>query len=75
MILFDDKNMISGGGGVGKSFLIEVISQAADRIFRKMGDNPKRPKVILAAPTGIAAMLIGTNTHLLFMKLIIFNSF
>lgn len=48
-----------GGGGVGKSFTIEVISQAADRILRKSGDNPLRPKVLLAAPTGIAAMLIG----------------
>ena len=45
---------------MGKSFTIEVISQAADRILRKSGDNPLRPKVLLAAPTGIAAMLIGT---------------
>ena len=44
---------------MGKSFTIEVISQAADRILRKVGDNPLRPKVLLAAPTGIAAMLIG----------------
>ena len=54
-----DKKQLSGGGGVGKSFLIHMIAQAADRILRKIGDNPKRPKVLLVAPTGIAAMLIG----------------
>ena len=50
---------------MGKSFLIEVTSQAADKMLRKLGDNPKRPKVLLAAPTGIAAMLIGTHIFLL----------
>ena len=53
--------ILHGGGGVGKSFLIELIAQAADRILRKIGDDPNRPKVLLAAPTGIAAMLIGNN--------------
>ena len=62
MIFLYDKTYFLGGGGVGKSFAIEVTSQVADRILRKNGDNPNRPKVLLAAPTGIAAMLIGTSS-------------
>ena len=57
---------------MGKSFVIQMIAQAADRILRKMGDNPKRPKILLVAPTGIAAMLIGTiQIHIFFIKVII----
>ena len=60
--------IVLGEGGSGKSFLVQVISQAADKILRKSGDDPKRPKVILSAPTGIAAMLIGMKIKL-FIKI------
>ena len=52
----------SGGGGVGKSFLIRLISQYVNKDLRKVGDDPNRPKVIILAPTGIAASLIGNHT-------------
>ena len=50
---------ISGGGGVGKSFLINCVSMWAEKILRKAGDHPLKPKVLLLAQTGIAASLIG----------------
>ena len=48
-----------GGAGVGKSFLIRVVAKYVEQILRRPGDNPDRPKVILLAPTGMAASLIG----------------
>ena len=51
--------IIHGGGGVGKSYLIRAISKWAEKILRKPGDNPLKPKVLLLAPTGMAASLIG----------------
>ena len=51
--------LILGGGGVGKSFLILTISQWAERVLRKPGDNPDKSKVLLLGPTGRAASLIG----------------
>ena len=53
------KLLLLGGGGVGKSYLIRVISQYVDKTLTRIGDHPNRPKVILLAPTGIAASLIG----------------
>ena len=54
--------IVHGGGGVGKSFLIKAISMWAEKILRKPGDNPLKPKVLLLAPTGMAACLIGGTT-------------
>ena len=48
-----------GGGGVGKSFLIKVVSRHIDKLLTKVGDNPNKPKILLLAPTGKAASLIG----------------
>ena len=48
-----------GGGGVGKSFLIRVVSRYVDKLMTKSGDNPMRPKLLLLGPTGKAASLIG----------------
>ena len=53
----------TGGGGVGKSYVIQVISRYVDKIFTKVGDNPMRPKVLLLAPTGKAAAVIGKNKN------------
>ena len=50
---------VPGGGGVGKSFLIRLISQYVNKFLIKVGDDPNKPKVIIMAPTGIAASLIG----------------
>ena len=51
--------MILGGGGVGKSFLINLVKMWAEYILRKPGDHPLKPKVLLLGPTGMAANLIG----------------
>ena len=48
-----------GGGGVGKSFLINLVKMWAEYILRKPGDHPLKPKVLLLGPTGMAANLIG----------------
>ena len=54
--------MIStGGGGVGKSYLIDTTAQWADKILREGNgrDDPDKPTVLLLAYTGVAANNIG----------------
>merc|ERR1711860_130960 len=51
-----------GGGGTGKTFMINATSKWAEKILRKPGDCPLKPKVLLLAPTGMAACLIGGTT-------------
>ena len=51
--------MILGGGGVGKSWVINVVSKWCEKILRKPGDDPYNPKVLLLGPTGVSAALIG----------------
>ena len=48
-----------GEGGTGKSFLIKIIAMYGEKILRLPGDHPMWPKILLLAPTGIAAYLIG----------------
>ena len=50
-----------GGGGVGKSWLIRVISQWIEWLLRKEGDHPGSPTCLLCGPTGVSAALIGLN--------------
>ena len=50
---------VSGGGGVGKSFLIKVLSAWVEYILRRHGEDPTNPKCLLLAPTGVASSLIG----------------
>ena len=50
-----------GGGGVGKTFLIKVLSQWTEYILQKPGDISTYPKVIRLAATGNAAYLIGNR--------------
>ena len=45
--------------GVGKSLLIQVASQWAEKILIKVGDHPMKPRILLMAFTGKAASLIG----------------
>ena len=69
-------HFIIGGGGVGKTFLTSIISQFVEKILRNIGDHPFQPKVLLIAPTGIAASLIGkcydeiTFIHLNYTRLV-----
>ena len=53
------KTLFTGGGGVGKTFLIRAISQWTEKILRREGEDPTRPKVLLLGPTGKSASLIG----------------
>ena len=53
-----------GGGGVGKSFLIKLLSQWIDYILQEPGDVTYYPKVIRLAATGNAAYLIGMFIYL-----------
>ena len=52
-------HLFAGGGGVGKTFLINVVSKWAEHILRKEGTDPLDPTVMLLGPTGKAANLIG----------------
>ena len=65
-----------GGGGVGKSFVIDTISQWADKILREGGNerqDPDMPIVLLLAYTGVAANNIGTLIDILYKTFVIFN--
>ena len=53
--------IIHGGAGVGKSAFIKAASLQSEKILRTHGDNPDLPKVIICAPTGKAASLIGNT--------------
>ena len=48
--------------GVGKSAVIKAMSFHAEKILRKSGDSPNHPRVLVCAPTGKAASLIGGIT-------------
>ena len=53
---------ISGGGGSGKSHLIRSIYHTAVKVFNYSSNNPDLPKVLLMAPTGVAAVCISAST-------------
>merc|ERR1711860_275002 len=53
--------IVHGGGGVGKSFLINCVAKWIEKILRKPGDHPLKPKILILGPTGMAAYLIGHN--------------
>ena len=56
---------LSGGGGVGKSFLIKLLTEFLRRIFRYLEQLlDKQPSVCVTASTGKAATNInGTTVH------------
>jgi hypothetical protein len=54
--------IIHGGAGVGKSAVIRILSKWAEKILRKAGGHPNKPRVLLTAPTGMATSLIGGIT-------------
>ena len=54
---------ITGGAGVGKSMVLQCIYQGLLRLLaKKEGENPEDTRIIIAAPTGKAAYLVGGNT-------------
>ena len=55
---------LRGGGGVGKSHLINSIYHTTTKTFRHGITNTENPTVLLMAPTGVAAINInGTTIH------------
>ena len=54
---------ITGGGGCGKSYLHRIIYQAVTKTLMYNGGDPDKLRVLLLAPTGVAAVNIdGTFT-------------
>ena len=51
---------ISGGAGAGKSHLIKSVYQTVNKTFKHGPLNPDVPVVLLLAPTGVAAVNIGS---------------
>ena len=59
---------MSGPGGVGKSHVIRLINSDTLKIFRLSGTvEPDDVIVLLTAPTGVAAFLIGMTLHSAFL--------
>ena len=55
---------LSGGAGVGKSFLVKAITEYLKRILRYPKQNLDEPSVLVTASTGKAATQInGTTLH------------
>ena len=53
---------ITGGGGSGKSHVINAIYHTAVKTFRHVTTNTDLPTVLLMAPTGVSAINIGGTT-------------
>ena len=53
---------LSGSGGCGKSHLIQTIFHAVSKVFLYRSGDPSKPRVLLLAPTGVAAININGNT-------------
>ena len=55
---------ITGGAGVGKSHLINTLRQFLEKTFTDYTGNAEKPKVLVLAPTGVAAINVdGTTIH------------
>ena len=54
--------IVHGGGGVGKSFMINTIAKWCEKILRQPGDNPDMPVCLKLAFTGCAAVNISGFT-------------
>ena len=55
---------LTGGAGTGKSHLIKTIYHALTKVFSYRAMTLNKPKVMLLAPTGVAAVNIdGTTIH------------
>ena len=54
--------IVQGGAGSRKSTVISTLVQWMEKIFRKEGDNPEHPYILVCAPTGTAAAVIHGQT-------------
>ena len=54
----------TGGAGVGKSHVIKTITMSLNKGLMHNSVNPDKPRVLILAPTGVAAINInGTTVH------------
>ena len=54
--------IVHGGAGTGKSTVIDVLSLALEKVFRKPRDDPNHPYIVRTAFTGNAALIIKGQT-------------
>ena len=55
---------ITGGAEVGKPYLIKTMFLSLNKILRYKGSDADKPRILLHAPTGVAAINInGTTIH------------
>lgn len=71
-LLQGENLFLTGGGGVGKSYLLSVIYKELPTIKyqwdlqkNSMGGNPRRIRIQMCALTGCAALLLGNKTKTL----------
>mgnify|MGYP001215842512 CR=1 FL=1 len=55
--------IITGGAGNGKTATTKTLAMHAEKILRQPGSHPHKPRVLIVAPTGKAASLIGGLTY------------
>ena len=53
---------ITGGGGSGKSHIAKTIQSSLTKTFCYHVDEPDKPRVLVLAPTGVAAVNVVGNT-------------
>ena len=67
---------ITGRAGVGKSHLMKTICMFLTKTFNLYSGSPDKPKVLIVAPTGVAAINITGTTiqdlifHLMLMDIL-----
>ena len=55
---------LTGGAGVGKSHRIKTIFISISKLLPFKGGDPEKPRILILAPTGVAAINIyGTTIH------------
>ena len=55
---------LTDGAGVGKSHLIKTIFMSISKLLSFKGGDPEKPRILILAPTGVAAINIdGTTIH------------
>ena len=53
---------LPGCGGCGKSHLMKTIYHAMNNVLLYRNGDPGKPRILLLAPTGVAAITINGNT-------------